>query len=297
MMVIPPLMMELLTGNLSIASFFSPVVLLILFIGYSIPVLLLRELSVKWKLGTEGVFILGIIYGIINEGLGAKTLLSSTGLPTPSFNDYGYFGINLSFSAYVLVIQSLVSVVIPIRIVHHFFPEIKGQYWLGNITRLIFAALSILGICLIFFSPYPSKVNPLFFPLFIMVILALASAARSLSRGEEPDRPRIGLLFVGMSFVLIYGIGLDLIANLKVHLVLFFISWAAITLLYSRFFSHFLFGIGVYMLFGITGIINSVVVKGHPEGLACGLLFEAWFVCIAWRCLYKRIVKESAGEH
>jgi hypothetical protein len=285
LMAIPPLMMELLVGNLSPAAFFNPLMFLILFMGYSIPVVLFRELSIRWKLDTRGIFILGIIYGIINEGLGAKTLLARTDLPTPSFNDFGFWGLNFPFTVYVLVIQSLVSLVIPIVMVHQFFPDIKGEYWLGKRASIILAALSATGITAIFFSPFPRHVNAAFFPLFLALMAVLACIARALPMTENKGKPGLKHLFLGMAFVIIYGIGLDFAAKLRIPLPLFFILWATITLLFSGSFSQPLFGLGVYMLFGLTGIISNVLLKGHGEGLVSGLLFEAFFMWIAWRLM------------
>lgn len=40
-----------------------------LIVIYGVAALLIRELAVRWHLGIEGILILGIVFGIYNEGI------------------------------------------------------------------------------------------------------------------------------------------------------------------------------------------------------------------------------------
>jgi hypothetical protein len=289
LMIIPPLMMELLTGNLPVLIFFQPVIVLVLLFGYSLPIVILRDLSVRWNIGLIGTFVLGILYGIINEGLGAKTLLMNQNVPTPSFDNYGYFwGINFPFSAYVLVIQSLVSVAVPFLIVKYLYPELNNVPLLGKKTTIALSISCALVIIGIFLSPHPVQADPLYFIVFSVIGSALLLMARS-ARGPEESAYKCGInpLFSGMLFMIVFGIGLDLLASMKIPVALFFLSWFSI--LYAAFTyikkkkwlstpALLLFGIGIYSILGITGTINMVILKDHAEGIFTGLLFEMAFI-------------------
>ena len=66
LVVIVPFLTELLSGNFTLSRFFIPPVFIAFIIAYGLAALLIRELAVKWKLGIEGIFILGLAYGIYN---------------------------------------------------------------------------------------------------------------------------------------------------------------------------------------------------------------------------------------
>src|SRR5215510_2761979 len=97
LMLLSPVLAELLTASIPIVQFLSPgTFIFLLTLGYGIPVLLIRELAVRWQITSAGIFILGIAYGILNEGFWAKTFLLDSDLPLPGFGHYGYI-LGISF--------------------------------------------------------------------------------------------------------------------------------------------------------------------------------------------------------
>ena len=89
-------------------KFFSE--LLILLIIYGCAVLLIRELSVRWRLGLIGIFILGLAYGFYNEGIVTKTLLLSKTIPMNNFIYPTKFGINWAWALFINVWHALHAV-------------------------------------------------------------------------------------------------------------------------------------------------------------------------------------------
>lgn len=85
--VLSPFIGELLSSNVLPSVFVrQPVMILFAVLTYSVPVLLLRELAVVRGLSQRGVLMCGLAYGIFNEGLLARTMLMTQGLPIPIVN-------------------------------------------------------------------------------------------------------------------------------------------------------------------------------------------------------------------
>lgn len=289
-MILPPLFMELMVGNIPGFAFFNPVLLAMLFFGYSLPVLVIREAAVRWKLNIAGLFLLGIAYGILNEGLGAKTLLINSGIPTPSFDDYGfYFGVSLPWALYITVIHAFVSVLFPILFVHYIYPEIRDKKWLGNKTVAVFSSLSLIVTGGIFLSPAAHAVSPIYLPVLLsmMVVLFLLAKFLPKSNGLKESPSGLAPLFLGMVFIAVFALGLDLLSGAKVPQAIFYLCWLGILLacgllLRSKSWLSLpalvLFGIGLMMVLAVTGTVNTVAMKGHAEGILIGLCFEIAFI-------------------
>ena len=64
-----------------LSVFFNPGTFLFLFLGYGVPVLLIREFVVRYNFGLAGTFALGMAYGVFNEGFLAKTMILGTTSP------------------------------------------------------------------------------------------------------------------------------------------------------------------------------------------------------------------------
>jgi len=134
---------ELLTGNISIVQFADPSVPIFLFtVGYGIPVLLIRELFLKWRAGLLSLFLLGLAYGIWNEGILAKTLLMNVDVPMNAFDGYaGLFGINYAWAAVIVSWHAFFAVMFPISISHAIFPNKAQSSW---ISKKVFTVLAVL---------------------------------------------------------------------------------------------------------------------------------------------------------
>ena len=295
LMALPPLLSELMSGWMPASAFFQPITLLIEFLGYSLPVLIIREVAARRKLGLAGIIMLGMAYGIFNEGLGSKSILSNPHTVNPAYTDYGYIlGMNLPWALNVMIWHSLSSVLFPILFVHYMYPDVKSKPWLGKKTTIALAIPSAIFVTIFFFSPYPFAVaNPvIYFAVLVSSILALALVAMLMpkSGGLKESRCGIKSLFLGMAFLLAFGIGATWIAGAKASIVLFFSYVAGIPLLFAFVLriknwltvpALVLFGLGFYIILGISGISDSTA-KGYPEGLITGIIFE---IALIWATL------------
>lgn len=169
---ITPVLTELLSGNLVFSKFFSPPILLFLLVVYGLPVLLIREFAISRRLGIEGIFFLGIAYGIFNEGICAKTLLMSKNVPLGDV--YGHYplfgGINIAWAGMILIWHALHSVLYPILIVSVLYPDSRKSVWLGR-NEIVFAAIvpAVIAVGLFVIQEiYPAPM--IYLPFFILLI-------------------------------------------------------------------------------------------------------------------------------
>ncbi len=112
LMILSPLLAEVLSSNVSLGAFLNPPNLFLLItLGYGIPVLIIRELAVRRQLGLQGLLLLGVAYGIYNEGFIAKTFLLACNVPLEQFNGYGMLlGIGVPWAILISSWHALFSV-------------------------------------------------------------------------------------------------------------------------------------------------------------------------------------------
>ena len=299
LIVLPPLMSELLSGWQPASQFFNPIMLIIVFLGYSLPVLIIREISVRRQIGLTGLFIFGMAFGIFNEGLGAKTILSNPHIVNPIYTDYGYiFGINFPFMITAMIWHALSSVVFPILIVHYLCPHVKDQPWIGKKTAIAISVLFSIFIAGVFFSPLPFAVPNamLYFTIFVVSILVLSIIALIMPKLKElKGKSGIMPLFLGIAFLVVFGYGTTIIALQKMDIAIYFYFAIGVTLLFSLILTRWkslpglvLFGIGFYIILGIHGAMDAVS-KGFQEGIITAVIFEVFFILSAFRIMkYKR---------
>ena len=90
-LLVTPFLTELLSNNLPPSFFFRPITFFCLAtIAYGFPVLLLREFAVRRNLGIPALILLGIAYGMCNEGILAKTFYLAQNVPVNTFDNYGF---------------------------------------------------------------------------------------------------------------------------------------------------------------------------------------------------------------
>jgi hypothetical protein len=224
-MVLP----ELATGSTPLHTFFNPVVFLILFLGYGVMVLLIREFVVRNNLNLFGLFIIGLSYTVVNEGLFAKTLIHETGLPIGFYDSYGYlFGISFPFFIVIALFHSLYSVLFPILVTHYFFKEGSVVPWLSKKLSYFLLVLPITVGILNFFGS--NKGEGTFGQFFVLAILSLMIIAAGYYFGKktyiEGLREKVTMKFfwLGMSTFLFSMVLLTFVmAGLKLPVILFLI--------------------------------------------------------------------------
>ena len=142
-----PILTEIVSGNTPAHAFLDPRVAVFLVPAYSWPLLVIRELALRWRLSTLGVFVLGLAYGVVNEGLLAQTLLRYEHVPINQFDRYIYWGgFNLSWAVVIVPWHALLAVVFPLALVGGLFPACAEERWLGKRAFAVLAAPLVAAV-------------------------------------------------------------------------------------------------------------------------------------------------------
>ncbi len=148
----PAFLAEIGSGNTPLAALADPRVDLFLTLAYGFPLLIISELRTRLRLGDAGVFLLGLAYGFINEGLLAQTLIRFDNVPIAEFNEYLYVaGFNLAWTALIVCWHAFISVLFPLALADSWFRDNAGRPVLSDRVFLLLgatlaAAIAFLGI-------------------------------------------------------------------------------------------------------------------------------------------------------
>jgi hypothetical protein len=234
LVLIAPVLTEIVSGNTPPHALLHPSISLFLLAAYSFPLLALRELSVRWGLHTPGIFVLGLAYGLLNEGLLAQTLIRATGVPMPNFDNYAYAGgINFSWTWVIVPWHALLAVVFPLRLLDCWFPQCAGVKWLDRRAFAVLTAILIGGVTFISFARKPHVQMIAFW----VAIAALVVGASLFRNKRQPGKRRNSLRTVafgfGIFFYWAFFLGSILLATARVQPAMFFGAVAAILIAFG----------------------------------------------------------------
>ena len=144
-----PVLTEIVSGNTPVHRFLDPRVPIFFLVAYSLPLLVIREAMFRWRISWTGVFLLGLAYGIWNEGLLAQTLIRFDHVPIDKFDRYIYTaGFNFSWVAVIVPWHAMLAIIFPIALVSALFPGVEREAW---VDEKMFRGLSFLWIGLVIF--------------------------------------------------------------------------------------------------------------------------------------------------
>jgi hypothetical protein len=244
LMVLSPILAEIISGGTPAEAFVLPWILAtyIVFL-YGVQVLVIREVATRRKFGPLGLWCLGVIYGLYNEGVKTQTLFYPfyDDADDP-FSSYGLVAnVRIPLTLFITFWHGLIAVALPVFLVDYLFPKAAQKPWLSLKLTWSLAIFSVATASLVFFGlgdkvEEGMALHVVHFAFVIGAALALWSVA-----GRLPDTPRItssagagsvgwkqfwwgGLLFVFMAPVP------HLLAVLKVHWLLFVLYFAVLAI-------------------------------------------------------------------
>ncbi len=169
LLFLSPVMGELLSGAAPPAEFFNVFTLIHLSLVYGGGAILIRETALRWNKGWLSIFILGMAYGIIEEGLMIKSFFDPSWGDLGPFSSYGrWLGVNWVWAVYLTIYHGVISISIPICLVNLIFPKYSSEKWISNRKFVVLQFLFIITIVLSYFFLF--KYNP---PLIQYVITLL----------------------------------------------------------------------------------------------------------------------------
>src|SRR5436853_7283519 len=172
LVITPPLFFLLLAANIGL---------------YGSGVILIREAMIRWKKGWASVFLLGVAYGIVEEGLALWTLFNPLAQPVGNLGFYGHWlGINWVWTAGLLIFHSVYSIGLPIFLFGLVFPELKHKSLVTgagitiSVIGLTFDSIALFVLEYLIYRPYNPGAGLMIFCGLVITILVLA--ARKLPR-------------------------------------------------------------------------------------------------------------------
>lgn len=299
-----PILTEIITSSTPPTVFFNPATLAFsILLVYGIPVLVIREFAVRYKLGLAGIFSIGITYGIFSEGLLAKTSILNNSLPVGAYDQYGYiFGISFPWTITISTWHALAAVSFPILITHILFPNEREKLWLNKKLTIILAALLLIFASMIFLDKSAPVAGT---PIQLAILLALMFAGvliakfipRKIITPEDSSTVNKKPIFLGLSIFLFTFVILSFIASQKLPVTLFFLVFGLGVWFYIRTLKihswlnapHFmLFGIGFYMQQAALAIaIRFAAGSTTADTLIAGIVIEIFLFWFAIKILKK----------
>ena len=301
---------ELFTGSTSLVAFLNPGLLLWLVLGYGLAVLLVRELWVRLGGGLPALFLLGLAYGIFNEGLLAKTVLLDQHLPIPQYDHYGVMlGISFPWMAGISVWHACASVIFPILLVHFRFPASEAKPWIRAATAIILGGLLLALACAAFSSATNAGIKgtqaQLEVLLGLMAALCALAFATSGTVGRCPPGSFLKPLLLGFSVLAPFRL-LEFLAGSKWPLVVFYPALGAFVIFYGKVLRRhhwiempgiLLFGVGWYLQNAVQAWL-VIALSGNPALALCTMVVDILFLLFLFRGLRRRglALEPAAGS-
>ncbi len=141
--------------------------------------LLIREITRRTGRGVATMLILGIAYGLVEEGIIDQMLFNPDYLGQDWHTTISFIGIDGWLTIYVLTMHAIWSTCIPILIVEALFPERGIKPWLNKKGLGIVSAIFILGSAYLcyevavekqFFASIPQLLGTTMMIIFLVII-------------------------------------------------------------------------------------------------------------------------------
>jgi hypothetical protein len=308
LLLAPGPLAEVLSGNVPLLTFLQPLPFLLVTVSYGVPVLLIRELAVARGLNVAGVVLLGLAYGILNEGVLAKTLTQPDGPPLEAFAGYGRIGaLQGGWTVFILVWHALHSVLYPILLCRWMFSAAADRRWFatGRARWLLYGLILILAGLYGLYFLNPLRNDPGTFVLYAATTAALVGMALRFGRtpatvsASAPATRSLTPALLGGGAVLFYVA--QFASPTRIPFAVFLaasvaaIALAAVAMLRARWRpvpELLLFGLGDYLAFAsFSALVHVIAGRDALQAAAAGAIFAGLFVG-----LVRAVMRRPAGR-
>ncbi|MGA8114090.1 MAG: hypothetical protein WCA46_10555, partial [Actinocatenispora sp.] len=139
LVLLAPFIGEVLLGNTH-----SPIGYLFELPMYGGGALLVREVTRRTGRGWPTILLLGVAYGLVEEGLGDLTLWSPKWMGMRLL-DYGHLGIGWPWWMHVLTLHAVFSIGVSVAVTEALFARRGSGPWLGRVGLTVTVVLFVLG--------------------------------------------------------------------------------------------------------------------------------------------------------
>jgi hypothetical protein len=215
LVALAPFMAELVSGSTAPQEWVLPPVFLTFMAIYGLSALAARELALRFRGGAATVLIVGIAFGIVNEGMAAHSLFNPTWPGVGVLGSYGRWeGVNWLWTAWIVPFHAVWSISFPVFLVGQVWPENRDRRLLTDRWLLYVIPIPIVVsvVTSLAFSSYPLTLVQ-WTGMFVVVLILGGIAVRwgpRLDRlrpfGRWMPTPRLAFV-VGFLFFVIGQIG------------------------------------------------------------------------------------------
>ena len=177
---------EILTGSTSIEGILQyPVSFLMGLAFYGFQVTIIADISVRYSLKLGTIYILGLIYGTLEEGISIFTM-EATSTHKLWLTAYGF---NLTWTVYVMMLHAVITVITTLFILNVVWPERLKNPILSRRNYMIIIPVTIVIYYFLMAASISAGrvpgILPVLLIILLLLILILAAWKNSLSGRME----------------------------------------------------------------------------------------------------------------
>lgn len=284
LLFVSPMVGEYLLGSLPA----SMIALLPLMMAmYGAGAVLIREAARAAGRGWGSIALLGIAYGLFEEGFVTQSLFNPDYLHMRLL-DFGYLpliGTALPWAVFVVTIHVVWSISVPIALTESAFPAQRDRPWLGTAGRIGFALVFLVGCALIAVFTYrqvPFLATPAQLGVTGTLIIALCVAALKLPRPRATlaaNAPHPAVLFLagflpGAAFMIAsrraeaaWHLGWPAVVALSLGIIAAVVSFVVATTRGGRWDERRRFALmaGAFVIYAWIGFETDVALHGRAD--------------------------------
>ena len=131
--LLSPIFGELVSGSTPINEYLNPLVIILFGMLYGSGALLIREFVIRFRKGWISLLLLGMAYGMFEEGLMVRSFFDPNWVDLGKLGVYGrVFGVNWFWTEELIIFHALISVAASIVFIEMLFPDRRREPWLGK---------------------------------------------------------------------------------------------------------------------------------------------------------------------
>jgi len=114
---------------------------------YGTGAVVIREITRRWEKGWVSILLMGMAYGIFEEGIIVRSFFDPGWQDLGQLAFYGrWIGVNWIWSIALTIFHAVVSILIPIAITELLFPEKKDMLWLSKRELIIAIIIFLINV-------------------------------------------------------------------------------------------------------------------------------------------------------
>ncbi len=190
LLFLAPVLGELVSAHQRPVEFFNPVSFAAMALPYGCGALLCRELTRRWRKSWLSLLLLGIAYGLYEEGIVSRALFDPHWHELEAIGRYTHAaGVNWTYGIGLIHFHATVSIFSSVTLAELLFPERRREPWLTS------GQAALCGFVLALWAPVLAWLAKADHPLFrpspaTWALTAVGLVGLVVAASQVPHRPR-----------------------------------------------------------------------------------------------------------